>query len=127
MAPKRGKKKISIVIPVYNEELVIPELIKQLTRFFDSLNNYDFEAILVEHGSVDQSFTLLFKAAQKDRRFKVLQLSRNFGCDGGITAGMRYVSGDACVIMMADLQEPIDLIKKFVDKWEQGYEIVYGV
>ncbi len=121
------KKKISIVIPVYNEEKVIPELIKRLTNFVDKLSNYDFEIILVEHGSVDNSFNLLRKYAKKDKRIKILQLSRNFGCDGGIAAGMRFARGDACVIMMADLQEPIELINDFIKKWEEGYEIVYGV
>lgn len=117
---------ISIVIPIYNEELGIPELIKQLTKFINVNKNYDFEIIFVEHGSVDNSFALLQKFAEKDQRIKILQLSKNFGCDGGIAAGMRFATGDACVIMMADLQEPIELIKNFIEKWEMGYEIVYG-
>ena len=121
------KKLISIVIPVYNEEKVIPELIERLVGFFNKNSAYDFEAILVEHGSIDKSFVLLQKYAKKEARIKVLQLSKNFGCDGGIAAGMRFAKGDACVVMMADLQEPIELISDFVKKWEQGYEIVYGV
>ena len=123
----KNKKKISFVIPVYNEEPGIGELIKVLTAFFNKNLSYDFEAILVENGSVDNSFVLLNKAAKKDKRFKVLQLSRNFGCDGGIVAGMHQATGDACVIMMADLQEPIEIVSKFIKKWEEGYEIVYGV
>ena len=123
----RSRKLISVVIPIYNEELVIPELIKQITKFIDKNKNYDFEIIFVEHGSVDNSFKLLQKFSEKDRRLKILRLSKNFGCDGGIAAGMRFATGDACVIMMADLQEPIELISEFIEKWEQGYEIVYGV
>ena len=124
--PSKAKKLISIVIPVYNEELVIPELIKQLKRFALKTKAYDFEFITVEHGSRDHSFAMLEKNAQKDSRFKVLRLAKNVGCDGGIAAGMAHTSGDACVILMADLQEPIDLITKFLFKWESGYEIVYG-
>lgn len=123
----KTKKLISIVIPIYNEELGIPELIRQLTKFIDKNKNYDFEIILVEHGSIDKSFHLLQKYASKDKRIKVLQLSKNFGCDGGIAAGMRFATGDACIIMMADLQEPVELISDFIKEWEQGYEIVYGV
>jgi len=123
----KSKKFISIVVPVYNEEKVIPELIKRLTNFINKNSNYNFEVIFVEHGSVDNSFNLLNKYGKKDKRIKVLQLSKNFGCDGGIAAGMRFATGDACVIMMADLQEPIELISDFLKKWEQGYEIVYGV
>lgn len=121
------KKLISVVIPIYNEGLVIPELIKRITKFADKKKGYDFEIIFVEHGSVDNSFVLLQKFVEKDIRIKILQLSKNFGCDGGIAAGMRFAKGDACVIMMADLQEPIELISEFIEKWEQGYEIVYGV
>lgn len=123
----KNKKKISFVIPVYNEALGIPQLIKVLTSFINKNPAYSFEIILVENGSVDNSFELLLKASKKDKRFKVLQLSRNFGCDGGIVAGMHEATGDACVIMMADLQEPIEIVAKFIKKWEQGYEIVYGI
>lgn len=121
------KKKISFVIPVYNEEAVIPELTRKLSKFINSQKNYDFEAIFVENGSVDDSFKLLNRAAKKEKRFKILQLSRNFGCDGGIAAGMQLVEGDACVMMMADLQEPIELVNQFIEKWDNGHEIVYGI
>lgn len=120
-------KKISIVVPVYNEEKGISELIKQLILFAKKTYPYQFEFILVENGSEDNSFNLLQKYAKKDTRIKVIQLSRNFGCDGGITAGMRYATGEACVILMADLQEPIELISDFIKKWEDGYDIVYGI
>lgn len=120
-------KKISIVVPVYNEEKGISELIKQLILFAKKTYPYQFEFILVENGSEDNSFNLLQKHAKKDRRIKVIQLSRNFGCDGGITAGMRYATGEACVILMADLQEPVELISDFIKKWEDGYDIVYGI
>lgn len=122
----KTKKLISIVVPIYNEELGIPELIKQLTYFAKKTKNYDFEFLLVENGSADNSFLFLKKYAKADSRIKILQLSKNIGCDGGIEAGMQQAKGDGLVIMMADLQEPIELISEFIIKWEQGYEIVYG-
>ena len=117
---------ISIVIPVYNEEAVIPKLVRELKKFADNNKSYNFEFITVEHGSHDKSFMILEKLAGKEKRLKVLQLARNVECDGGIAAGMQHAAGDACVILMADLQEPIDLITQFLEKWEEGYEIVYG-
>lgn len=122
----KSQKLISIVIPVYNESLGILELINQLTKFSKKIKNYEFEFILVENGSEDDSYKILQRYAKKDNRIKIIQLSKNFGCDGGIAAGMRFAKGTALVIMMADLQEPIELISKFIEKWEQGYEIVYG-
>ncbi len=123
----RKKKLISIVVPVYNEEEVIPELVRRLSTFFRKSLKYNYEAIFVEHGSRDKSFALLSRAAKKDRRLKILRLAKNVGADGGIAAGMQQASGDACVILMADLQEPPELIGKLAEKWEQGYEIVYGL
>ena len=127
MPRKVLRKKISIVVPVYNEEEVIPELIKQLKKFANSQKKYQFEFVLVEHGSWDKSFEMLSKAAKKDKRIKVLQLAKNVECDGGLAAGMQHATGDACVLLMADLQEPIEVVTEFLQKWEQGYEIVYGI
>ena len=121
------KKLISIVIPAYNEESVIEELKKRLQNIMDTCSNYDFEVIIVENGSFDTTFERLIYIHKEDPRFKIVQLSRNFGCDGGITAGLAYARGDAAVIMNADLQDPPELIPQFIQKWESGYEIVYGV
>jgi dolichol-phosphate mannosyltransferase len=92
----------------------------------DGSGNYDFEAVIVENGSTDLSYRKLSEISKRDPRFKVLRLSRNFGCDGGISAGLHYVKGDAAVIMNADLQDPPEMIPAFLKKWEEGYEIVYG-
>lgn len=124
---KNLKKKISIVIPVYNEEKVIPELVKRVKNYIKSNKNYEFEIVFVENGSGDRSYDLLKKHTKNLKFFKLLQLSKNFGADGGIVAGIHYATGDACVIMMADLQEPVELINDFIEKWERGYEIVYGI
>lgn len=121
------KKLISIVIPAYNEEDSVEELARCLTAVFDTNRNYDFEAIIVENGSTDRTFEFLKEIHNRDRRFKILQLARNFRMDGGVTAGLQHVCGDAAVIMTADLQDPPELITQFIEKWEEGYENVYGV
>jgi len=120
-------KKICIVVPVYNEEEVLPELLKRLEKIAEMESGYDFEFVMVENGSRDRSYQILKDARQKDPRVKVLRLSRNFGCDGAITAGLKYVRGDAAVIMNADLQDPPEMIPEFLRKWESGFEIVYGI
>jgi dolichol-phosphate mannosyltransferase len=121
------RKLISIVTPAYNEELVVDELAKRLQGVMDSLPDYEFEVIVVENGSSDFTFERLIGIHRLDRRFKIVQLSRNFGCDGGISAGLMYAKGDAAVIMNADLQDPPELIPAFIEEWVNGYEIIYGV
>ncbi|MGC8811169.1 MAG: glycosyltransferase family 2 protein [bacterium] len=123
----RDRKLISVVISAYNEELVIEELSKQLKDVFDSLPQYDFEVIFVENGSTDRTYEKMLKVREGDSRFKILRLSRNFKMDGGITAGLSYAKGDAAVIMTANLQDTPSTIPLFVEKWEQGYENVYGI
>lgn len=121
------KKLISVVIPAYNEEEVVDELANRLKKVMKENNNYDFEVIIVENGSWDSTFEKLIKIHKEDSRFKIIQLSRNFGCDGGITAGLKYARGDAAVIMNADLQDPPEMISEYLKKWEEGYEIIYGI
>lgn len=121
------KKIVSIVIPVYNEEAVIDELRKRLGQLMDRQKQYDFEVVSVENGSMDESFEKLMFIHRQDPRFKIVQLSRNFTADGGVAAGLQYASGDCAVLMDADLQDPPEVVDKFLEKWEQGYEIVYGI
>jgi polyisoprenyl-phosphate glycosyltransferase len=121
------KKLISIVIPAYNEQDNIDELAKRLQAVFALNPNYDFEAIIVENGSLDNTYEKLLAVHQQDNRFKILQLARNFRMDGGITAGLNSATGDAAVIMTADLQDPPELITEFIKKWEEGYENIYGI
>ena len=121
------KKLISFVIPVYNEELTVPHLITTLTSFIKKQKKYEFEVILVENGSTDTSFSLLKKYAKKNKSLKIVQLAKNIGCDGGIEAGMQFARGNALVVVMADLQEPLEIVNTFIEKWEDGFEIVYGI
>jgi len=90
-------------------------------------SNYDFEIFIVENGSVDSTWDKLKVISENDSRFKILKLSRNFRMDGGLTAGLEFVTGDACVLMTADLQDPPEMISDFLRLWEQGYENIYGV
>jgi len=121
------KKLISIVISANNEELNIDELSGQLQEVMDKMNNYNFEVIVVENGSTDSTFQKLLTVRKKDKRFKILQMLRTFYFEGGITAGLCFASGDAAIVMTADLQDPPYMIPKFIDKWEEGYENIYGV
>ena len=121
------KKLISIVVPAFNEEDCIDELARRLTAVMDGLTSYQFEALIVENGSTDKTWSRLQKIATSDERFKPIRLSRNFGMDGGVTAGLELATGDACVIMTADLQDPPELIVEFVEKWEAGYENIFMI
>ena len=122
-----AKKLISIVVPAYNEEACVEELARRLALVFDANSKYDFEAIIIENGSVDRTWELLQQIHHRDSRFKIVQLARNFRMDGGLTAGLHYARGDAAVLMTADLQDPPELITEFIKKWEQGFENVYMV
>ena len=121
------KKLISIVIAAYNEQDNVDELAKRLQAVFAVNTDYDFEAIIVENGSLDDTYEKLLAVHNQDIRFKILQLARNFRMDGGITAGLNSAKGDAAVIMTADLQDPPELITEFIKKWEEGYENIYGI
>ena len=118
---------ISIVIPAYNEEACVAELASRLTNLFAVENKYVFEVLIVENGSVDRTWDLLKGIAAKDSRFKIIRLSRNFRMDGGLTAGLEFASGDAAVLMTADLQDPPEFISTMLRKWEEGYENIFGV
>ena len=119
--------KISFVIPVYNEE-------KGFTKFYNSMLfpelkkiKYDYELILVDDGSKDKSLEIIQKMAEDDKHIKVLSFSRNFGKEVALTAGIREAEGDAIMTMDADGQQPPKLIHEFIQKWEEGGEIVIGV
>ena len=120
-------KLISVIIPAYNEEECVDELATRLKKVFAVEEKYLFEVVIIENGSIDNTWEKLVEVAKEDSRFKILQLSRNFRMDGGLTAGLDYVKGDACVLMTADLQDPPELISDFLRKWEEGWENIYGV
>jgi glycosyltransferase involved in cell wall biosynthesis len=121
------KKLISIVTSAFNEQENVTELARQLRAVFQENRGYDFEVIMVENGSTDGTYESMLKVREEDPRFKIVQLSRNFRFDGGITAGLKYAKGDAAVVMTANLQDKPSLITEFIKKWEEGYENVYGI
>jgi polyisoprenyl-phosphate glycosyltransferase len=117
--------KYSIVIPLYNEEEILPLLVERLRQIMAELDG-PAEVVMVDDGSRDHTFQLARAASASDPRFKVIQFSRNFGHQLAITAGLDATSGDAVIIMDADLQDPPHVILQMVEKWREGYEVVYG-
>lgn len=118
--------RISVVVPVYNESGNIEELYNRLKNTGQSFPD-PFEIIFVNDGSIDDSLGIMNRLASLDRNVKVVDLSRNFGHQAAIKAGLGFVSGDAAVIMDADLQDPPELIKELAEKWSGGYQVVYAV
>lgn len=119
-------KTISILIPAYNEEEVLPTLLERLNKLADEVSLYNFEFLFVNDGSRDKTLKILEKHAKKDSRIAYLNLSRNFGKETAMIAGLDHVTGDATVIIDADLQDPPELIPKMIEYWEQGYDDVYA-
>lgn len=119
-------KKISVVIPMYYEEEVAEECYKRMTEVLKGIENYTYEIIFVNDGSKDKTLPILEEIASKDEKVKVLSFSRNFGHQCAVTAGLQHVTGDAIVIIDADLQDPPELIPEMLKLWEQGNEVIYG-
>lgn len=126
MIPKT--KLISVVVPAFNEEECVDELARRLSLVAEDLvDRYRFEFVIVENGSADSTYEKLLVIHSRDPRFKILRLSRNFGIEGAVTAGLQMICGDAAVVMCADLQDPPELLPRFIERWEQGYDMVYGI
>jgi glycosyltransferase involved in cell wall biosynthesis len=117
-------KKISIVIPFHNEETGIDNFYLKLTTELNIFSNYVFEVICVDDGSSDNTLQKLQLLVDKDNRFIILELSRNFGKEIALTAGIDFASGQAVIPMDSDLQDPPDVIYQLISKWEEGYEVV---
>lgn len=120
-----GKVKYSIVVPLYNEELVISESYRRLKDIMDSTRE-SYEIIFVNDGSYDTTRLKAEEVCKNDDKIKLLNFSRNFGHQMAITAGMEKSIGDAIIIIDADLQDPPEVILKMIEKWKEGYEVVYG-
>lgn len=116
----------SVVIPAYNEELVVQETYKRLKTVMDFINE-PYELVFVNDGSKDNTAAIIRKLCETDKRVKLVDFSRNFGHQLASTAGMDYSSGDTVVLIDADLQDPPELIPEMIRKWREGYEVVYGV
>ena len=117
---------ISIVVPIYNEEENISNLYNRLTAAAPSWKE-EYEIVLVDDGSRDSSLTMMRVLAAKDARVKVVKLSRNFGHQPAISAGIKVSKGDAVIIMDGDLQDPPEELYRFLDKWREGNDVVYAI
>ena len=122
-----SQSSVTVVIPIFNEEPVLPELLARLAALFDAQSGTQWTALLVDDGSRDQSVALIRAHAAKDRRFVLLELSRNFGFQAAITAGLAHAKGDAVVTMDADLQDPPECIPDLVAQWHAGASVVRAV
>lgn len=119
-------KKVSILIPLYNEQDVLPSLFERLQLLIDSNDNYQWEVMLINDGSTDNSLCLVKQMRLRDKRFRYIDLSRNFGKETAMLAGFDNVTGDCMVIMDADLQHPPEVIPQMLKLWEDGYDDIYG-
>lgn len=120
------KKKVTIMIPAYNEEEVLDTLYERLSTVLSSIYNYDFEMLFINDGSKDNTLPIIKRLREKDQRISIIDLSRNFGKEIAMIAGFDFASGDAVIIIDADLQDPPELIPAMIQYWENGYDDVFA-
>lgn len=119
-------KKISIIIPAYNEEESLPFLYERLDKLMNEIKNYEFEVLFINDGSKDKTVQIIKELRSKDSRICYVDFSRNFGKEIAMLAGLDYATGDAVIFMDADLQDPPELIPELIKYWEEGYDDVYA-
>lgn len=119
-------KKISIIIPAYNEEESLPILYERMKKLMEDMKNYEFEILFVNDGSKDKTIEIIKNLRQEDNRICYVDFSRNFGKEIAMIAGLDYATGDCAIFMDADLQDPPELIPELVKYWEEGYDDVYA-
>ena len=118
--------RLSIAIPVYNEEAVVPELLQRVRAVLTAIPGGPHELLFVDDGSSDRTVQLLEAAAEEDPRIRIVVLSRNFGHQAAFSAALAHVSGDAIVLMDGDLQDAPEAIPEFIERYREGYEVVYA-
>jgi polyisoprenyl-phosphate glycosyltransferase len=126
MNPPTSSARISVVVPCFNEEEVLPQLFQRLG---DAAQNWnlEYEIICVDDGSHDRTCEMLLRQHQSDPRWKALSFARNFGHQVAVSAGLYHATGDAVLIIDADLQDPPEQIHRLIGKWREGYQVVYAV
>lgn len=120
------QKLITILIPAYNEQEVLPILRERLNKLMEEISNYKFEILFINDGSKDNTLNILKEFRKQDTRYNYVSLSRNFGKETAMIAGLDYANGDAVVIMDSDLQDPPELIHEMISYWEQGYDDIFA-
>lgn len=120
------KKKVSVIVPVYNEEVSLPVFHDTLSEVIQSMDQYDWEVLYVNDGSIDKTQSIIEEISRKDENVAYIELSRNFGKENAMLAGFDYMRGDCAIIIDADLQDPPVLIKEMLNYWEEGYEDIYA-
>lgn len=120
------KQLISIIIPIFNEELTLQQLYQELHTICQKITSYDVEIIMIDDGSTDTSWDMLTALAQQDKRIKILRFTRNFGYQAALTAGYNYASGNCVISLDGDLQHPPELIIPMLKQWQKGHLIVYA-
>jgi polyisoprenyl-phosphate glycosyltransferase len=125
LQPRSYPSKLSLVIPMYNEEAVVPYLRSAVAQFMSELTG-ETEIVLVNDGSTDSTLGQIVEWAKQDARVKVVNFSRNFGHQIALTAGLDYATGDAIVTMDADLQHPLNVIHRMIERYCEGYDVIYG-
>ena len=118
-------KKISVIVPCYNEEATIELFYEAITKIWD--DNYILELVMVDDGSKDRTHELLKELSKRDERVHYTSFSRNFGKEAAMFCGLKQATGDAAVVIDADLQHPVSTIKEMAAKWEEGYDVIEGV
>lgn len=119
-------KTITIIVPAYNEEEALPYFFDRIKNVVDDIKNYNFEILFINDGSKDKTLEIIKKYKEKENRISYVNLSRNFGKEVAMIAGLDYAKGDAIVFMDADLQDPPELIPELIKWWEEGYDDVYA-
>ena len=126
MIVKNDMKKVTLLIPVYNEEAMLPTLYQRLIELVNRNAVYEWEILFVNDGSSDTTLECLRRLRQQDKRVNYVNLSRNFGKEVAMLAGFDYATGDCCVVMDADLQDPPELVDQMLEYWEEGYDDIYA-
>lgn len=126
MTVRPEKPEIGIVIPCYNEEAVIPSLLIELDRFAQTWS-HSLYILFVDDGSCDSTYEMISAACAMDSQKGCVRLSRNFGHQTAVSAGLKMIRGDVIAVLDADLQDPVDLLPAMVEKWREGFDVVYGI
>jgi polyisoprenyl-phosphate glycosyltransferase len=126
LATPRTRRLLTIIMPAMNEEANLPRAYEEVTAVLERLP-YDYEVIVIDNASTDATGDVAAALAERDPRWRYLRFSRNFTVEVSIAAGLRYARGDAALVLFSDLQDPPEKIPDFVKKWEEGYDVVYGM